>query len=107
MPQLLLSKAAADDLHDIVMHTAVVFGVAQAKKTNETFRQTMISLAQSPDTGHERRDLDPAGKRFLYWTVLRRFLIVYQKTSQGIRVARILNGSREVQNVLIDDSGDD
>lgn len=107
MPVLLLSKDASDDLHNIIIQTVLLFGVRQAQKTNDAFRQAMESLAQMPSMGHQRTDLDPAEKQFLYWTVLRRFLIIYQPVVDGIRVARIIDGTRELRSLLNDNAGDE
>lgn len=107
VPVLLISKDASDDLHDIILQTVSMFGVRQAQKTNDVFIQAMESLAQMPGMGHHRADLDPEGKQFLYWTVLRRFVVIYVPVMDGIRVARIIDGTRELQSILTDNAGDD
>ncbi len=49
--------------------------------------------------------LDPPGHRFRYSVVLERF-IVCEPTENGIRIARLLHGARNVADELARDAGD-
>jgi len=64
-------------------------------------------LAGSPAIGHLRDELDPPGHAFRYFVVMKRFIIVYEPTESGIRVARILYGMRNLAAELDRDAGDD
>jgi plasmid stabilization system protein ParE len=93
----LSSHSSAElDLDEIDLQTIEQLGFAPAEETSATFLDALRTLAQMPEMGSLRPDLDPPGRTFRYWTVLRRFLIVYQPIQGGIRVARIVNASREV-----------
>ena len=43
-----------------------------------------------------REALDPPGRTFRYFVVMKRFVIVYEPTATGIRIARILHGMRNL-----------
>ncbi|MEL6348621.1 MAG: type II toxin-antitoxin system RelE/ParE family toxin [Myxococcota bacterium] len=106
MPAFVLSRSAELDLDEIDLQTIERFGFDQADKTSATFLEAMHTLAATPEMGQLRPDLDPPGRTFRYWTVLRRFLIVYLPVQDGIRVARIINASRDLRAVLNRDPGD-
>lgn len=93
-------SSAELDLDEIDLQTIEQLGFAPAEETSATFLDALRTLAQMPEMGSLRPDLDPPGRTFRYWTVLRRFLIVYQPIQGGIRVARIVNASREVGAIL-------
>jgi plasmid stabilization system protein ParE len=106
MSRILLSKLAEADLDQIDRQTIDRFGLNQAAKTLEAFWRATRDLADHPDMGHRREDLDPPRQILRCWPVLKRFLIVYRPMQDGIEVARILDGSRELKNVLFPPSGD-
>ena len=56
--------------------------------------------------GRRRSELDPPGQSYRYFVVMKRFIIVYQPTEAGIRVARILHGMQDIAAEL-DRVGDD
>jgi plasmid stabilization system protein ParE len=76
-----LSRSADLDLDEIDLRTIELFGFEQAEKLDAAFYKAFHKLADLPQIGHRRSDLDPPGREFLYWTVLRRFLIVYQRST--------------------------
>lgn len=107
MRRFTLSRSAALDLNEIDLQTIERFGFDQADRTDAALYEAMHSLADMPTMGHRREDLDPPGRQFLYWPVLRRYLIVYQPSEEGIRVARIVDASRDLRSVLTRDSGEE
>lgn len=107
MSKFWLSRSAERDLNEIDLRTIELFGFEQAEETDSTFYKTLQQLAEMPRMGHSRKDLDPPGREFLYWTVLGRFLVVYEPGQEGIRVARIIDGSRDLRGVLTEDAGFD
>ena len=107
MKQVSLSLAAERDLDEIDDYTIEHFGLDQAIRTTERFRETFRRLAEMPLSGHLRPDLSPPERTFRYRTVLRSFVIVYEPTDDGIRVARVLHGARNLVAELERDAGDD
>lgn len=71
------------------------------------FERVLSILADTPTIGHLRDELDPPGHSFRYFVVMKRFIVVYEPTEPGIRVARILHGTRNLAAELNRDAGDD
>ncbi len=57
-------------------------------------------LAAEPLAGHLREDLSPQNRPFRYWTVKRRFLVVYQPRKDGVDVVRVFDGAQDVAAAL-------
>lgn len=107
MTRVLLSRAAEADLDEIDAYTRETFGLGQAITLRKQFREALDLLAVSPLAAPNRPEYDPPGKSFRYRSVLRRFIIVYEPLSGGVRVARILHGARDLADTLVRDAGDD
>lgn len=95
-----LTEAAAGDLDSIDDYTIARFGLDQAISNRQEFVGAFEMLAQNPNVGHVREDLTPGGRDYRYWVVLRRFMIVYEKISGGVRLIRVLDGSRDLPEIL-------
>jgi plasmid stabilization system protein ParE len=80
---ILLSRSAEADLEAIDDRTLEGFGLNQAIKNRQAFEESLWMLAATPTQGHRREDLDPPGRCFRYWAVLRRFLVVYEPMEEG------------------------
>lgn len=107
MTRLLLSEAARDDRKDITAFTVERFGIGQARRLRDLLQTTLYNLAQSPLIGHTNAEVDPPGRSFRYFVVLKSFIVVYEPVDDGIRVARLLHGSRDLAAELERDTGDD
>lgn len=107
MKRVSLSLAAERDLDEIDDYTIEHFGLDQAIRTTERFRETFRGLAEMPFSGQLRPEISPPGRTFRYRTLLRSFVIVYEPTDDGIRVARVVHGARELVAELERDAGDD
>ncbi|MHC4993732.1 MAG: type II toxin-antitoxin system RelE/ParE family toxin [Planctomycetota bacterium] len=105
MIKITLSRSAEADLYAIDLHTIELFGFDQADATANIFREAFIKLAANPGMGRTLDDLNPTDDELRFWVVLDRFLIVYQPTGDGIRIARIIDGSRDMFRALEDDPG--
>lgn len=107
MSRVVLSAAARLDRREITTYTVDRFGLAQARRLRDRFQAALRSLAESPGIGRTNEELDPPGKSFRYLVVMKTFLIVYEPTEDGIRVARLLHGARNLAAELDRDPGDD
>lgn len=107
MRRVSLSKAAAADLEAIDDYTIEHFGLNQAITTTERFRETFELLGEMPRSGQLRQEISPPGREFRYRTVLGSFVVVYEPADDGIRVARVLHGARNLIAELERDAGDD
>ena len=107
MSRVVLSEAARHDRREITAYTMKRFGVQQARRLRHRFEAELNALAESPFIGHTEEELDPPGHSFRYSVVMKSFIIVYEPTEDGIRVARLLHGARNLAAELDRDAGDD
>lgn len=106
MSKVVFSKVAREDRRAITAYTVKHFGIEQAQQLRQRFQATITALAKAPLTGHRREDLDPPGKSFRYYSVMKTFVIVYEPADDGIRVVRLLHGARDLAAELTRDPGD-
>ena len=107
MSRVVLSTAARLDRREITAYTVRRFGIRSARQVRDRFQTALNALAASPLLGRTNKDLDPPGRTFRYFVVMERFIIVYEPTHDGIRVARLLHGARNLAAELDRDAGDD
>ena len=107
MSRIVLSEAARDDRREITAFTVQRFGIGQARRLRNQFQTTLNNLAESPLIGRTHEELDPPGRSFRYFALMKSFIIVYEPTDDGIRIARILHGARNLSDELDRDAGDD
>lgn len=106
MSRFVLSAAARTDRREITAYTVERFGIQQARRLREHFQATLIRLAESPSLGRAHEELDPEGHSFRYFVVMKTFLIVYEPSPDGIRVARLLHSARDLAAELHRHAGD-
>ncbi|MCY4058793.1 MAG: type II toxin-antitoxin system RelE/ParE family toxin [Gammaproteobacteria bacterium] len=107
MNRVVFSEAARADRREITDYTVERFGIGQGRRLRANFARAVESLAATPRIGSLREALDPPGRTFRYFVVMKRFVIVYQPTATGIRIARILHGMRNLAAELDRDAGDE
>ena len=107
MNQVVFSRAAVEDRRAITAYTVGRFGVGQARRLRDHFEATLQRLLLFPNSGQLRPEIDPDGRTFRYVVVSKSFILVYEPHSDGIRVARILHGARQLTRELERDQGDD
>ena len=103
--RIVFSEAAREDRRDITGYTVERFGIGQARRLRDRFQQVLTTLADNPQMGLSRTELDPPGYSFRYFVVMKTFLLVYRPISDGIEVARILHTSRGLVSELERDAG--
>jgi len=106
MSRVVFSEAARDDRREITAFTVERFGIGQARRLRNQFQITLNGLAQSPLIGRTNEELDPSGRSYRYFVLMRTFIVVYEPTEDGIRVARLLHGARNLAAELDRDAGD-
>jgi plasmid stabilization system protein ParE len=107
MSRIVLSEAARLDRRVITQYTVERFGVLQARRLRDSFEAALHALADTPLMGHTNAELDPPGHSFRYHVFISRFIIVYEPSEEGIRVARLLHGARSPAAELARDPGKD
>lgn len=106
MSSIVLSLAAQADLDAIDSFTIEQFGLDQAVRLRERFKQAFDLLVESPLSGRQLESASPAGRPFRYWLIGGTFVIVYEPVENVIRVARVLHGAQHLIRELMRDSGD-
>ncbi len=106
MSRIEFSGAARNDRRAIVAYTVRQFGMLQARRLRNNFERVFNTLADAPGIGRQRPELDPPRHSFRYFVVMKMFVIVYEPTESGIRVARILHAMRNLAAELDSDSGE-
>ncbi len=96
-PTYLLTPAARDDLGEIWLYVAG-FNPAAADVLEEDIFAAFALVAIKPDLGHWRRDLTEKPVRF--FSVRRRYLIVYNPDTRPLEVIRVLHGARDAGPLL-------
>jgi antitoxin ParD1/3/4/toxin ParE1/3/4 len=107
MSRIVLSAAAREDRRGITQYTVLRFGVRQARRLRDRLELTLSLLAESPLLGHTNEELDPPGHSFRYFVVMKSFIIVYEPSQDGIRVARLIHGAQQLAAELTRKTGDD
>jgi plasmid stabilization system protein ParE len=94
-----LAPEAALDLVQIWRYVKRESSVKIADRVEAVIRDQIVSLAKTPGIGHWRKDLtDEAVKFFPVYS----YLIVYRPDTKPLHIVAILQGRRNVQQVLKD-----
>jgi plasmid stabilization system protein ParE len=103
--RIVLSKAAIRDRDAIDDYTIEKFGLTQAIRLREAFKTVLDSLLRMPESGRAQPELSPPG-RVLRSRSVGSFVIIYEPCDDGIKVARILHGARDLPAELDRDRGE-
>jgi len=94
-----LAPEAAHDLVQVWLYIKRESSLKIADRVQAAIREQILSLAKSPGIGHWRKDLtDEAVKFFPVYS----YLIVYRPDTKPLHVVAILQGRRDLQQVLKD-----
>lgn len=94
-----LAPQAARDLVEIWRYIRKESGGKMADQVESAIRDQIVSLARSPGIGHWRKDLtDEAVKFFPVYS----YLVVYRPDTKPLHIVAILQGRRDVRQVLKD-----
>lgn len=99
MPFLVITARAEEDLHGI-WDSIVPLNEAAADNTLRKIHETAGIVAQYPNIGRERSDLEPGLFSFPSGV----YLILYSFTDDVVAVARVLDGRRDIPAVFSEDS---
>lgn len=105
MKPIEFSQAAIADQDSITAYTVEHFGIRQARRLRASFERALDALAANPNIGRTRADLDPEGRSFRYFVVMKLFIVVYQPTGDNIQIVRILHGMRNLAAEIERDAG--
>jgi toxin ParE1/3/4 len=99
MSQVTRTSQAEDDLTDLFTQIARQSQTAAARLRAALDRAAKL-LSRSPGLGRVRPDLLPNLRSY---PVANKYIIYYRATDQGIEIARVLHGARQVDPSMFDD----
>jgi plasmid stabilization system protein ParE len=91
------SPEARDDLQEIWIYIAADDPAAADRLEADIYKACEL-LAENPGLGHRRPDL--VDEPVLFWAVRGRYLVIYQRETQPLKVVRILHGARDAASQL-------
>jgi toxin ParE1/3/4 len=94
--KLRLSLEARADFRDVLQFTQETWGQGQRDAYKDLILQALQHLAQFPDLGHRRNEIDPDLRRY----PVGQHLIFYTVTDDELRVARILHNRQDANSEL-------
>lgn len=100
-----LSQAAANDVREIESYTLSNFGEKLTLQFLEKLEASLSLIATMPEMGMRGAEFDPSHHQFRYHAILSSFVVVYEETSDFIRIARIIHGARNLLSELMKDAG--
>ncbi len=92
-----LSAEAMADLREIWLYIAEDNPGAADTLESDIYKACEM-LARNPRLGHRRPDL--TDEPVLFWPVRVHFMIIYQRASQPLKIARALHPARDVREQL-------
>ena len=95
MSQARLSRLAEADLDDIWLHIAAE-SVERADRVIVRLQRTCEMLAANPGAGPRRSEFGPGLRSF----PVQKYLVFYRQAEDGIEVARIIGGFRDLDAIL-------
>ena len=95
MKRAFITELAESDLAKIWAYIAQHDPIA-AETFTETLRVQCHKLAQSPERGRPRNDFAPGLRSYR----VKSFFIYYFVTDEGIEIARVLHGARDLPKIF-------
>jgi toxin ParE1/3/4 len=92
-----LSFEALADLQEIWIYIAKDNAAAADELEADIYHACEL-LARNPRLGHKRPDL--TDEPVLFWPVRGHYLVIYQRATQPLKIARILHAGRDVREEL-------
>ena len=95
MSEAVLSELAEADLTDIWVFVAQDNAEAADRLIDQLHEKCQF-LAITPKAGRQRPELDPSIRSF----VVSSYVIFYRESANGIEVARVLHGRRDIPSLF-------
>lgn len=95
MIEVVLSELAEADLADIWVFVAQDNAEAADRLLDQLHERCQF-LAATPKAGRQRSELDPSIRSF----ALGNYVIFYRESANGIEVARVLHGRRDIPSLF-------
>jgi len=98
--KVLISPSARLDLLEIDLQTLDLFGYDQSEATVGEFQRVFQLLADHPELGEACPEVSPPGKTLRMWTVLKRFVIIYEDAGSVVKIVRIVDGAQDLPRLF-------
>ncbi len=102
-PRIAITERAASDLDDIGDYIAEQAGEERAEAVIRTIDRKIQLHATMPFAGQQRSELREGLRSFSVY----RYIVFYRPLADGVKVIRILHGSRDLDAVDFDNTGDE
>lgn len=103
MPRIIRRPRAELDLIDIWHYIATESSPERADGVYDRIEQAIKTLAEYPGMGRSRDELLPDLRSY----PVGRYVVYFFPLDDGIRVARILHGSRDIPAIFEDENAED
>ena len=97
MGQVQLTPRARQDLLIIWLHLATEAGPVTADRLLDRIEQRCEQLAQHPELGPARPDIDPSARHL----VIERWLALYAIVPGGVLVVRVVDAKRDLPQITL------
>lgn len=94
MPKYHLSKAAEDDLREIIEYTFAEWGIDQVFKYRDNLESRLETLAKFPEVGRKNINLP----EHIFYVVEGKHYVFYKIVEEGIEVIRFLHSKMDIFN---------
>ena len=98
--EVLLTQSAENDILEIYNYVALHDSVSKAEKLFDRLKETCISLEKYPKRGHLPPELERINIREYSEIHYKPYRIIYQIRGKQIYIHCILDGRRNVQDIL-------
>ena len=100
MSRCIIAPSAKRDLRDINRYL-IGFSSTAARRFREKFKQRCKRLADFPEMGQSRDELQPGLRS---WSV-ENYLIFYRPIANGVEIARVVSGYRDLEAIFSNEDG--
>ncbi len=94
MIELHVTQKAASDIKELWRYIAAD-SIEAADRVISVIQSSFDKLAEHPNIGHRRDELDPV---YRVWRVYS-YLIVYRQKSESIQIVRVVSGYRDLRRL--------
>lgn len=98
--RLVFSSEAEDDVEGILRHSLMQWGEVQERRYAEALDRAFLLLADNPNLGRRRDELQPGYRSYL----VRQHLIIYRVRGDAVIIVRVLHSRMDIASALQEDS---
>ena len=100
--EVFLTEDAEEDIFEIYNYIVLTDSIGKAENLFEKLRETCLSLENYPDRGHLPPELERINVRDYSEIHFKPYQIIYQIRNKNIFIHCVLDGRRNLQEILLD-----